>query len=85
MRVLAGNSRDEWLHLEIEASELRFPRYVDPMTISTLPQLSKSLGGSTGCGSCGPSGLLPTVLEDIWEGELDRMEEGVLEKLFEDV
>ena len=37
--------------------------------------------GNTGCGS---GGLFPTVLEDIWDGESERTDEGVFEKPFDD-
>lgn len=36
---------------------------------------------NTGCGS---GGLFPTVLEDIWEGESERTEEGVFENPFDE-
>ena len=36
--------------------------------------------GNTGCGS---GGLIPTVLEDIWDGESERTEEGVFENPFD--
>jgi hypothetical protein len=36
--------------------------------------------GLTGCGSGG----FPTVLEDIWDGESERTEEGVFENPFDD-
>jgi len=39
------------------------------------------VGGGTGCGS---GGLFPTVLEDIWDGESERTEEGVFENPFDD-
>jgi hypothetical protein len=44
-------------------------------------QFSMGGWGNTGCGS---GGLFPTVLEDIWDGESERTDEGVFEKPFDD-
>ena len=66
---------------------MRFPRYVVPVTVS-IHTISASVfgwwGGVTGWGSGRVGRLLPTVLEEVWEGEWDRMEEGVFEKPFDE-